>query len=276
MRQWGARGPVASRCRTVRGHDMGRGSLLMGLPLCGLALVGGCAASEVVLLGNNVDAGVAARAGSQDAAPAPDAPTPDPQEADAPDAAPGLCPRNPTFLGVPTTGLGITRGTSPNLPDWQVCSGSVDVNPGICTLLAPSGSTTYLGLPVGYAVLQHAISTSISTSLPTTLEPGSYSFSLQLGVAVSTLPRGGFGVAGGAPVELVFYGSSSPCGQDQELGRTTLITNHDSWASYSVTLTARQPFSNLVLVPTLTNPLGSPGQAGAYVVVAQFASASCY
>jgi hypothetical protein len=250
---------------------MVRGSLLVGVPLCGFALVGGCISSEVVNLGNNVDAGLSA----QDIASALDASPPSLQGADASDAAPGLCLRNPTFLGLSTPG--ITQGTSPKLlPDWQVCSGRVDVNPGVCTLSAPSGTTTYIGLPVGYAAFQFAISTSVSTSLPTALPAGSYPFSVELGVAVSSLPQTGFGRAGGAPVELVFYGGSSPCGQDQELWRTMLIMNVDSWVTFSGTLMARQGFSNLVLVPTLTNPSGSQG-AGAYVVVGNFlTSSSCY
>jgi hypothetical protein len=262
---------------------MSRGSLLIGLPLSGFPLVSGCF-SELVDLGDNVDAGPIAQEAPPDSAPSPDASppgqttdasTPSPQGDASDGAEPGPCLRNPLFGGDTTTAPGIMQWMSPNLPDWQVCSGSVDVNPGVCTIPPPPGTTTYIGLPVGYAAFQHAVWTSVNTPLLGVVPPGMYPFSIELGVAISTLPQEGYGVAGGAPVELVIYGSLDPCSRDQELARTSLISNTDSFGAYSGVLTASQPFSNLVLVPTLQDPFGQTGQAGAYVVVADFSSPSC-
>src|SRR5579864_238727 len=103
-------GAPPRRVVTSAGRDMGRGSLLSGLPFCCAALVCGCA-WDSVSLGDNVDAGQAMPA---DAGPVRDAVMPSPEQVDATDAALGLCVLNPTFAGVQTAVPGITRGTSPD------------------------------------------------------------------------------------------------------------------------------------------------------------------
>jgi hypothetical protein len=285
MRRTAASGRRAAGLRTMPVDGMRLGSLHAGLLLLAVALSGGCA-FEPVSLGDNLDAGVAALAAPEDvttesnalATGEPDAlsATDEPDAAlatDEADAPPALCLRNPSFYGGLTGIRGIGPRTMGKLPDWQVCDGIVDVNPGFCTMLPPAGTTMYLGLAEGYAAFQYPMSPSVSTELPAALPPGNYPFSIDLGVAVTTLAQGGFGSAGGAPVELVVYGSSTPCGRDQVLARTATITNKDTWVTYSTMLTANQPFSNLVLVPTLTASEG-PDQAGAYVVVGNIATSS--
>lgn len=276
MRRPAASGRRAAGLRTMSVDGMCVGSLHAGLPLLAVALSGGCA-FQPVSLGDNQDAGVAALAAPEDATTDSNALAmgePDsPLATDDVDAPLALCLRNPSFYGGPTGARGIGARTSLKLPDWQVCGGIVDVNPGFCTMLPPSGTMTYLGLAEGYAAFQYPMSPSVSTELPAALPAGTYPFSIDLGVAVTTLAQGGFGSAGGAPVELVVYGSSTPCGRDQVLARTATITNRDTWVTYSTMLTANQPFSNLVLVPTLTASEG-PDQAGAYVVVGNIVTSS--
>jgi hypothetical protein len=247
-------------------------SWLAALALSTLAIASGCGV-EPVSLGDNVDpeldSGLTAPAAPIDAGPGPTAPADGGR-----DDASALCLKNPTFAGAEAGALGGGLRSSPKVPDWQVCGGDVDVDPGFCTLPAPSGTTAYLGLRVGYAAFPYD-SASVSTDLPATLPPGTYSFSVELAVVDSTLLQGGFGMAGDAPVELVVYGSATPCGRDQVLSRTTSITNMDTWGTYSIALTADQPFSNLVLVPTPTPP-ASPGKAGSYVVIGNIVSSpSC-
>jgi hypothetical protein len=222
---------------------MRRGASFTAFGLFAVALVGACV--QPVALGYN-------DAGAQDAGV---------------DAAAGVCIQNPGFFGTPTDEAGIPRGNrpSPRFPGWQICDGHADLNPGVCSLMAPAGSitSTYLGLDVGDF---QGAGTSVSTLLMASVPPGSYPFSIDLGLAMATLHWGGF-VSTTTPVELRIYGSAEPCGRDEELATVGPVTNIDGWATYSVTLTAHQMFSNLVLVPSLQNESGGPSPHEAYLVV---------
>lgn len=260
----------------------------------GPALSGACVSSDFVNLGSNLDAGggiqrmtlpldaaappstlnadeSGAGASSLDDSAADTSPST--AEDSAPEASAGLCLGNPMFTGTPTDAGGILQGRAPSalLPDWQVCNGRVDVNPGVCSLPPPQGTRTYLGLPV-FPILQNATATSVSTQLAA-LPPGTYAFSIELGLALMTLSRGGFGFGGTAPAVLTIYGSTTPCGRDEVLWSQT-ITNIDSWMVYQGVLTATRAFSNLVLVPSLMNASGGLPPAGAYVIVGNFVSQS--
>jgi hypothetical protein len=262
--------------------------------LVGFALMGACVPSGFVDLGSNVEAGGvqgvtptsddaesvspssedSAADGSASSAADSAAEVSSPSAEDsAVEASTGLCLGNPLFTGIPTDG-GIPPGTGPStlLNDWQICAPRVDVNPGVCTLQAPPGSTTYLGMQA-FPLLQNATATSVSTALVNALPPGNYAFSIELALAVTTL-RGGFGFAGAGPAGLAIYGSTTPCGRDERLWQQP-ISNVDSWSTYSVTFTATRGFSNLVLVPVPMSASGGPAAAGAYVIVANLVSQTC-
>ena len=179
-------------------------------------------------------------------------------DAGLPPGAPAgtLCVSNPSFEPAASS------GASPPVPavvppDWQVCSGSPNVDPSV-TLVPASNGSTYVGLFEGSAGNVN-VAASIGTTLCAPLQQGTrYSFCVDLGVGVADVTPGS-----PSPV-LQIRGGQSPCGEQQLLWTSPPITSVNSWTTDCGSFVASSALSTLTLVPSQG---ASSTVSPAYVIV---------
>jgi hypothetical protein len=164
-----------------------------------------------------------------------------------PTGEPGFCLKNPSFEGTPSlaeAGL--------QLPDWNVCAVTPDVNPLFASLAASDGKT-YLGIIAASATIAESAGAAFCSPLQ-----ASKPISFSVDVAVSSYAVG--------PAKLELWGGSTSCSKDQLLWTTPEITDVDHWHSFCGALAPSAAYPFLTLWPTPTT------FAGAYVLVDNFQS----
>lgn len=150
--------------------------------------------------------------------------------------------QNTSFEGTPAD------GQAP--PNWFICSGTPDIQPGFWgTTQTPSDGTTYLGF-------HHE--ESVSAYFPNGIGLCSgLQFTMDVSIVPLNLPGNitwESNNQGVNPGYICIYGGFSSCDFQELLWQSDLLTNVSNWQSIDIQLTATQNFTYLNFAPCVNTP----------------------